>query len=72
MKNKCECSATDREFGRCGADARFKIVDIACASEEGGVYYGDYKGFWVCNNCIKHFIEENEDDPHYILLEETK
>ena len=72
MKNKCECSATDRIAGKCGAKGRFLIVDIACASEKGGFHYGDYDGFWVCDDCIKYFIEENKDNPHYIIIKEAK
>ena len=70
MKNKCEVSSSKTE-GLCGSKGRFFIVDIACASEEG-IHYGDYKGFWVCDDCIKHFIEKNEDNPHYIILKEIK
>ncbi len=63
---KCEAESIKMWYGNCGKPARFKIVDYECGKDWG------YKGFWVCNECIKHFIDKNEDDPHYILLEEKK
>ncbi|KKL77851.1 hypothetical protein LCGC14_2030790 [marine sediment metagenome] len=66
MIHKCEVFNSCKENceENCGKKARFKIVDCGCE------YGGDYKKpFWVCDDCIKHFIVENEYKPHYILLE---
>ena len=65
MKYKCEVVSSSRKYGRCGKVARFKIVDFECGNEDG-----EYVKFWVCNDCMPHFIEENEDNPHCIILEE--
>lgn len=64
---KCEAGSSKRWFRDCGKPARFKIVDYECGNEDG-----NYERFWVCDGCIKHFIDKNEDYPHYILLEEKK
>ena len=66
MKHKCEVISSEREYGNCNKEARFKIVDYECGYECGGHYL---EPFWVCDDCIEHFIKKNEDNPHYILLE---
>ena len=58
--NKCE---TANQGGNCNNKARFKIRDIVCDFDKDSE-------FWVCDDCIKFFIPENIDNPHYILLEE--
>jgi len=64
-KNKCEAVSSRNWIGSCGKEARFKIVDYECHIDSGYAL----EPFWVCDDCIKHFIDKNEDDPHYILLE---
>lgn len=63
MIHKCEVNADE---GNCGKKARFKIVDYECGCEYGRHYL---EPFWVCDDCIEYFIDKNEDEPHYILLE---
>ena len=61
---KCECSSIkNSELSICGKKPRFYIVDLAC-----GRFDGVYTKFWVCDECIRHFIDKNEDNPHYIIL----
>ena len=57
----CEASSNG-EF--CFNKARFKIIDIECKPIS--------TPFWVCNNCIKYFVIQKEDNPHYIILQELK
>jgi len=66
---KCE-SSSYKHIGICGLKARFFIVDIDCASDRNSILYGNYSGFWVCDECISSFIEKNEDNPHYIIIKE--
>lgn len=73
-----KCQATYNLI-ECKKKARFKIVDLNCGNEDG-----DYEPFWVCDDCIRFFIECNKDfdvcsgcreslgNPHYILLEDLK
>ena len=64
---KCEASGCiSNEKGR------FFIVDIECAAEKNTIWYGDYSGFWVCDKCIKYYIEKNENNPHYIIIKEQQ
>ena len=64
MIHKCEVVSSNEWTGDCGKRARFKIVDYECGNEDG-----DYESFWVCDDCIKYFIDKNENNPHYILLD---
>ena len=64
-KNKCEVVSSKNYEGNCNKEARFKIVDYGCHIDYGY----PLEPFWVCDGCIEHFIKENEDNPHYILLE---
>ena len=67
---KCECEAihyVNGEYGDCENQGRFKIIDFECGNESG-----DYETFWVCKFCINWFICENEDNSHYILLEDKQ
>ena len=63
-KNKCEV-VSNTWNGNCNRKARFKIIDYECSFEKNE----KLEPFWVCEDCIEHFISENEDEPHYILLE---
>ncbi len=58
---KCEAVS---EKNICMRKVRFKIIDIVCQIDENST-------FWVCDKCIKYFIFENKNNPHYILLEES-
>lgn len=61
--NKCE---TLKEADRnCHNKAKFKIIDIVCEFDNNSF-------FWVCGDCIRFFIPENIDNPHYIILEEKQ
>jgi len=67
---KCQASNCDSNKA-----ARFKIMDIACPSEKGNLWYGDYgEGFWVCDDCAECFIHPMCmcDNPHYIIIEEKE
>ncbi len=65
MKHKCEVTSSRNWTSNCGKKARFKIVDYECSIERNE----KLEPFWVCDDCIKHFISKNENEPHYILLE---
>ena len=66
---KCQgCQAANCDSNKA---ARFKIMDIACPSQKGNLWYGDYgEGFWVCDDCVECFIHQKQDNPHYIIIEE--
>ena len=67
---KCGVVSSTKRFGNCNKKGRFKIVDYECSQDcDIGLYDYYSKPFWVCDDCIKHFIDKNEDEPHYILLE---
>ena len=60
MEHKCEAGSMGN---KCGKKARFKIMDIECEYNETSI-------FWVCNECLDWFINQKEDNPHYIILDE--
>ena len=62
---KCKVLSVEKEFGNCDKKAKFYIVDLECGNESG-----DYEFFWICEECTPHFIGENGDDPHYIIIKE--
>jgi hypothetical protein len=64
---KCEAIRFREKYEECGKYAKFKIMDIACGFEDG-----EFESFWVCEDCISFFIRRNEDNPHYIIIEERK
>lgn len=61
---KCEASSDSNFYKECGQEASFLIIDIKCKPIS--------ERFWVCKDCIKFFIAENLDNPHYIVLKEEK
>ena len=63
---KCQCLCEAREMGKeCGKKARFKIIDIICD-------YDRDSEFWVCDDCLKYFINQKEEEPHFIILKEAR
>ncbi len=62
---KISCEARDEGI-KCGKEVRFKIIDIVCGQ------YERTSGFWVCEECLKCFINQNEEEPHYIILKENE
>lgn len=59
MKDKC--------YNECGAKRLFYIIDFECGNESG-----DYVKFWVCEKCLYHYIDLDDDfnNPHFLIIKE--